>query len=126
MRLSAFLLAFAAALQDPAPKAPETILHRMGDLRWQHGSLITSIAVLPGDKQALSAGYNGIVVLWDLQTGIALRTFEGHKGFIWSLALYPDGKRFVTGGEDGRVLVWDTDAASPVKTFAGLSTSVRS
>ncbi|HTF56618.1 MAG TPA: WD40 repeat domain-containing protein [Planctomycetota bacterium] len=108
-----------ATAQDPPAKESDTIIHRLGDLRWQHGAHITSIAVLPGDRQALTSAYNGTVVLWDLETGLRLRTYEGHKGLIYSMALFPDGKRFVTAGADKSVLLWDRDSATPIRVFEG-------
>ncbi|HZL72602.1 MAG TPA: WD40 repeat domain-containing protein [Planctomycetota bacterium] len=123
MRILTLLVALAAAAvarQDPAPtpKEPETIVHRLGDLQWQHGSFISAMQVLPGEKQALTAGYNGGVVLWDLETGARVRTFwGGHEGEIMSLAVLPGGKGFATGGMDGKVAVWDLGGTAPRKSI---------
>ncbi|HEU4339735.1 MAG TPA: WD40 repeat domain-containing protein [Planctomycetota bacterium] len=122
MHATILVLALAAALQEP--KEPETILQRMGDLRWQHGAYITTIAVLPGDKHALSSAYTG-AVLWDLETGAAVRSYQGHKGMVFSMALFPDGRRFVTCGGDKRVVLWDIESTTPVRSFEGHKDAVR-
>ncbi len=128
MRTSLFVVAaLTGTLQDPSPPAkdPDTIVHRCGDLRWQHGAYITSIAVLPGDKGALTSGYNGAVVLWDIESGRALQTYKGHTGEIFAMALFPDGKRFVTGGDDKKVMLWNLESAEPVRVFEGHKGLVR-
>ncbi len=58
-------------------------------------------------QQALSAGSDGLLRLWDLQTGEEIRQFRGHRDWVYSLAVSPDGSRALSGSEDGQVLLWD-------------------
>ena len=107
-------------IQEPTPKQPEpdTIVHRMGDLRWQHGAMICGIAVLPGEKQVLTAGYNDTVVLFDLETGERLRTYSGvHAGEVMDLSLFPGGRKFATAGKDGKVALWEIGDSKPLKVI---------
>ena len=50
----------------------------------------------------------GEVVLWDAQTGVRLRTFEGWTGGILSLDFSPDGERLAAGGWDAMLWTWQT------------------
>jgi WD40 repeat protein len=123
MRVLMLAVLLTVPLQEP--KEPDTILHRMGDLRWQNGEYITTIAVLPGDKQVLTSGYTG-AVLWDIESGAAVRSYKGHKGMVFSMALFPDGKRFLTAGGDKRILLWELESTTPVRVFEGHKDAVRS
>lgn len=58
-------------------------------------------------QQALSAGSDGLLRLWDLQTGEEIRQLRGHRDRVYSLAVSPDGSRALSGSEDGQVLLWD-------------------
>lgn len=64
-------------------------------------------------RQALSAGSDGLLRLWDLQTGEELRQFRGHRDWVYSLAVSPDGKWALSGSEDGQVLLWDLTSPGP-------------
>jgi WD40 repeat protein len=65
------------------------------------------VALLPDGRHALTARGDGTLVLWDLESGRALRDFRGHTGPVWGLAVTPDGKRAVSAGADGTLRVWD-------------------
>jgi hypothetical protein len=44
-----------------------------------HGGVVTSAAVTPGGRQAISASYDGTIKVWDSKTGNAARTLKGHS-----------------------------------------------
>ncbi|MEO1331025.1 MAG: peptidoglycan-binding protein, partial [Pseudomonadota bacterium] len=55
-----------------------------------HTGRVSSVAVTPDGSRALSGSYDTTLILWDLATGQALRTFEGHTSAVTSVALTPD------------------------------------
>jgi Tol biopolymer transport system component len=60
----------------------------------------------PDGKQLLSAGFDGVVRLWDLSSRKELRQLKVESGTVYSLALTGDGKTIATAGRDGLKL-WD-------------------
>jgi WD40 repeat protein len=67
------------------------------------------VAPLPDGRHALTPRSDGALILWDLQTGRAVRVLKGHTGIVWGLVVTPDGKQAVSAGSDGTLRVWDLD-----------------
>jgi WD40 repeat protein len=65
-----------------------------------------SAAVAASGDRAATAGYDGAVRLWDLDTGKELRSFQGHAGGAFALAFHPWGRSLVSAGADGAIRAW--------------------
>ncbi|SZF06105.1 unnamed protein product [Blumeria hordei] len=68
-------------------------------------------------RYILTGALDCTVRLWDVSTGLCLRTFFGHLEGIWALAA--DTLRVVTGAEDKLLKVWDIRSGRCEKTFSG-------
>ena len=47
--------------------------------------------------------------MWDLESGRALRTLEGHSACVYGVAVSPDGRRAVSASCDNTLKVWDLE-----------------
>src|SRR5262249_23263023 len=110
-------------LGDPLP-APA--LARMGSTRFRHDNAFF-VAYLPGGKELLSIGTDGIVRVWDAAKGTELRQFgkrveepknpknpgPGVGVMVWGMPTYPsaalseDGKTLVLAGPNNKIQLWD-------------------
>jgi len=88
----------------------KVVWKRKGHARW-----VSSVAITPDGRWAVSGGGDRTVRLWDIETGETLREFEGHEGWVRSVAISPEGKRVLSGGSDKTLRLWDlsTERASP-------------
>lgn len=75
---------------------------------------IQTIAYSPDGKFAIS-GDDKIPKLWDLTTGVLLRTFKGSNDNVSALAFSPDGTRIVSGGWPMRL--WDAASGELLREF---------
>jgi hypothetical protein len=83
------------------------------------------VAVTPDGQRAVSASWDRTLKVWDLETGRALRTLEGHSDSVSGVAVTPDGKWAVSASWDNTLQVWDLETGRALRTLEGHSDSVR-
>jgi hypothetical protein len=90
---------------------------RVGDLAG-HPTAVWAVKISPDGKLAATAGYDGLVKLWDYPARTLKTDLKKHKGWVRSLDFSPDGTKLATAGEDGTVVVWDATTGAEIKTIA--------
>ncbi|CAK0764897.1 Peptidase C14 caspase domain-containing protein [uncultured Gammaproteobacteria bacterium] len=70
-------------------------------------------------KVVVTAGDNGIAVLWDAVTGTEIKRFTGHTGPILAVRLSPDGSLLATAGTDRTARLWDTATGAQKALLSG-------
>jgi WD40 repeat protein len=84
-----------------------------------HTAEVTQVAFSPGCDPALSdttgrcivlsAGGDGVVILWDMASGEALRRYEGHQGNVLGAVFTPGGRTILSAAVDSTVREWRMD-----------------
>jgi serine/threonine protein kinase len=74
--------------------------------RMRHESNVTSVALTPDGKRAVSGGYDKCVRVWDIEKRAQTFCFEGHSLGVQSVAVSPDGKLVASGSHDRTVRLW--------------------
>jgi small GTP-binding protein len=97
---------------------------KVGKLK--HGGRIRSVAFSADGQRVVSGDDEGVVRLWDLESGRLLWLFVGHVGAIRSAAFSRDRKRVITGGDDSLVRVWDVERRGSLRLLKGHTSSVTS
>ena len=75
------------------------------------------MAVTAEGNRAVSASGDRTLKVWDLETGRALRTLEGHSAYVSGVAVTADGRRAVSASGDKTLKVWDLETGLPFATF---------
>ena len=79
-----------------------------------------SLAFSPDSLLLATAGNDGVVRIWDMESG-QLLYLVGHRGGnvlsilnyqVWVVSFSPDGRTLLTGGEDGTVRLWDVQTGA--------------
>mmetsp|Transcript_27286 Transcript_27286/g.38464 ORF Transcript_27286/g.38464 Transcript_27286/m.38464 type:complete len:351 (-) Transcript_27286:62-1114(-) len=92
-----------------------------------HNGFISSCKFLPSERQVLTGAGDNNCILWDVEAGTAVTTFQDHQGEVMSVALNPlDSNTFVSGSADATNKIWDMRTGKSVQTFEGHESDVNS
>ena len=72
-----------------------------------HIDEVSSVAFSSDGSMLASAGLDGTVQLWDIETGARIRLLTRRFAWIDSVAFSPDGRTLASGDGDGTVQLWD-------------------
>jgi WD40 repeat protein/DNA-binding SARP family transcriptional activator len=84
-----------------------------------HGTPVWSVDVSPDGRYGLSGDESGVIYLWDLDTGEALRRLEGHTDIVASLEFTPDGRHAVSASQDETLIYWDLERGEIIHRLSG-------
>ena len=74
--------------------------------------------------QLITAGQDGAIRFWDVETGKLLRVLMAHDGEVRTLAWSSDHKTLASGSSDKTVRLWDPVTGKVTKVFKGSIASV--
>ncbi len=92
-----------------------------------HTDEIASVDISPNGKYLISGSWDDKVILWDIETGNEIRSFNGHKSDILSVCFSPDSKYALSGSFDGTMKLWNIETGMMIRSFEehnGIITSV--
>lgn len=84
-----------------------------------YSSAVNAVALASDGRRALSAGHDNLLRLWDLPTGLLLKTFDAQTESINAAAFSPDGGKVLSAGDDGRLRLWDAATGQPAMVLEG-------
>lgn len=109
----------------------DSLLYRPGDVvAWNvadgtrigdfvgHPTSVWAARLSPDGTLLATAGYDGLVRLWDVATRQPKHDLKKHTGWVRGVAFSPDGARLASAGEDGSVVLWDVATGAEIKAIA--------
>ena len=91
-----------------------------------HSGNINAVAYSPNGRIVASGGVDQTVKLWDVETGLELRTLMGHSSAVQALRFTPDGRLLASGGTDVVINLWDVETGRIIRKFEGHQMTVTS
>jgi WD40 repeat protein len=82
---------------------------------------IECLAFSPLGRELATGGNDGVVRVWDLETGSELRRTHGRTKRIRSLAYSVDGRWITTGSDDPAAVIWDARTGDEVHRIMGFA-----
>ncbi len=70
----------------------------------------------PDGRFILTRGLNNALQLWSVETGMPIRTFEGHTAYVIQAAWSPDGRYIAASAEDGTLRFWEAETGRRIRT----------
>jgi WD40 repeat protein len=80
-----------------------------------------TLAASPDGKTLATAGFRGVIYLWDAAKGNEIGRLEGGKSTIRSVTFAPDGKTVACVNDEGDVKLWDVASGAFKRAFPGLA-----
>lgn len=72
----------------------------------------------PDGKLLATAGYDGRIVLWNLDTAAVVHTIDGHNGAVFDLAFDPAGAVLASASADETVKLWKVETGERLDTLS--------
>jgi WD40 repeat protein/tRNA A-37 threonylcarbamoyl transferase component Bud32 len=104
----------AVGREDPAVRIWEIATRRVLHTLRGHKHPLTGLAFSPDGRRLASVGFEGVVKLWDVESGqnaLSLTGLAIHRPddycYTARVLFSPDGNRIVANEWDGRLCIWD-------------------
>jgi len=76
-----------------------------------------ALAFSPCGQRFATGDDDGVVILWDAQTGRAEQRMQAGPEMVWSLSFAADGARLACGSRDGSIRVWDAMTGALLRSW---------
>lgn len=91
---------------------------KIAELGEGHTDILFDAEFSPADPQLLAtAGYDGRIQFWNLESGERVRTIKGHNGAIYDLAFNPDGTILASASGDETSKLWRVETGERLDTL---------
>ena len=105
---------------QPATGGPAPARSQSLNVAWRltaHGEVTTAAVFSPRSSRLLTAGFDQVVRVWDLERGQVVRELNGHEGPIHSAVFSPNGRYALSGSNDGTARLWEVDSGRQRRSF---------
>ena len=90
-----------------------------------HRGSVNSISLSPDGKTIASGSADGMIKLWNVESGKEIHTLNGHRGSVNSISFSPDGKTIASGDADGKIKIWNVASSKEIRTLSESQDSVK-
>jgi WD40 repeat protein len=82
-----------------------------------HAGGVGAVDISADGRIAVSAGSDGTVRQWDIDSSTCTRVLKGHQGPVKSVCLSADGRLVLSGGQNGVVRLWRLDTGECLRVL---------
>ena len=82
-----------------------------------HNASVTSVAFSSDGRLALTGSNDESLKLWEVVSGVELRTMRGHGASVTSVAFSPDGMLALSASGDHTLILWELKTGKKLRTL---------
>lgn len=87
----------------------------------EHDDWVTGVDFTPNGELLVTACWDGKASIWEVESGLFVRSLVGHSREVKDVQFSPDGRKVATAGWDKTARIWDTATGMSLRTFQGHS-----
>jgi guanine nucleotide-binding protein subunit beta-2-like 1 protein len=72
-----------------------------------HSHFIQEISLSNDNLHCLTASWDGLIKMWDVNEGKVIRNFKGHTKDVLSVSFSQDNRQIISGGRDKTIRLWN-------------------
>jgi WD40 repeat protein len=88
-------------------RAADEPVQELPKVPFAHDCAVGAVAFAPDGVHLVSGADDGVIRVWNRETGLKFRELTGHRGRVSSLSFSPNGKLLASGSGDQTVGIWD-------------------
>jgi WD40 repeat protein len=85
----------------------------------RHEASVTDAAFSRDGRQVASVDRDGVIKVWDMQTGREVLRIQAHDKPAGCVAFSPDGHYLATGSQDRTIKIWDVATRQSIRILQG-------
>jgi WD40 repeat protein len=116
-------LSVAAASVASVEPLPKGAMHRLGTMRFRHGSRVLCLCYAPNGRLLAAGGGDDPVRLWDADTGLEVRRFN--DTWVTGLAFSPRGSVVFTAGFFKKIRMWGVSDGKEIAQLEGHAAPIK-
>ncbi len=75
-------------------------------IRQGHNEMINMVKYSPDGRYVFTASDDHVIKMWDVNTGIDVKSYTGHQAGVKCIEISKDGRSMISGDADGKIIVW--------------------
>eukprot|EP00756_Hemistasia_phaeocysticola_P003625 Hpha_TRINITY_DN12342_c0_g1::TRINITY_DN12342_c0_g1_i1::g.156037::m.156037 len=84
-----------------------------------HNTAVYCVRWSPDQERLISTSRDGIMCMWNVETGARMQTWGEHHGFVLSCVHSPTDPLVVSTGDDRQIKLWSTEGGRSLATLTG-------
>ncbi len=94
-------------------------------LQQSHTQPVSAMCFTPDNKYLITGGEDKLIKIWEIKSGLLLKTLYGHTSTVLSISCFHKGDFFISSSSDSTIKIWSIDTDEPINSIKTTNNSVK-